>query len=86
MAKYKPPIPIKKRNLLKILRHHGCEIHPDMGAGSHWGMTRLLPNGRELSYTVADHREYQNDYINPIRRAMQLSKDDGVTTRQFYEV
>ena len=86
MAKYKPPIPIKKRKLQKILRRHGCEIHPNMGAGSHWGMTRRLAGGRVLSYTVADHREYENDYINPIRRAMHLSKDHGITTRQFFEV
>ncbi len=54
-----------------------------MGKGGHWGMTRKKVKCT-LSYAVGDHREYGRDYINPIRRAMELTSAHGVSDRDFY--
>ena len=86
MAKYRPPKLVKKAKLRKILKGHGCTMHTGRGKGSHWCATRVLANGKTGFYTFPDHRDFGRDYISRARIALELTKADGVSDREFFEV
>ena len=83
MSKYRPPRFVGRQTLQRILRAFDCTIDEKRGEGSHWSATRATSQGIQ-SYALPLRRDYGRSYLNPLRRRLELSPDDGVTDREFY--
>ena len=82
MSKYRPPKFVGRQRLKRILRAFDCTIDENRGEGSHWSATRATSEGIQ-SYALPLRRDYGRSYLNPLRRRLELSPNDGVTDREF---
>ncbi len=83
MSKYRPRKFLGRQVLQRILRAFDCTIDKKRGDGSHWSATRATSAGIQ-SYALPFRRDYGRSYLNPLRRRLELSPEDGVTDREFY--
>jgi hypothetical protein len=83
MSKFKPPKFVGRRRLRAMLRRCGCTSHDNRGAGSHWLVKRELADGIH-SFPLPLHRDYGPSYLDPLRRRLRLTAEDGVPDAEFY--
>jgi len=74
------------RELIKRLRKLGVHEVAERGKGSHRMLVRIH-GGRTLKYPIAYHgakRVVAGGVIKALRRALNLSEEDGVPDEEFY--
>lgn len=75
------------RRLAERLRAFGAAERPDRGKGSHryWG--RRMADGRTAYVPVPFHgsgTDVGRGIVRSVRRALELTPQDGVSDREFY--
>jgi len=75
------PYPLKK--LRKILRSYGAREDPSRGKGGHTAFICVVDGAEEL-YPMSNSREVENAYVKGVRRKFNLTKDDGVSDKEFF--
>jgi hypothetical protein len=75
---------IKLRDLRKILRRYGVSEDSSMGDGSHTMLLKKIGNG-VYSYPVPTHSsDVLICYVKGCRKKFKLTKEDGISDKEFY--
>lgn len=75
---------LKRRELEKILRRYGVEEYEAGGKGSHTKFVRDVPGRGLMSYPLPMCDDVLPCYINPLRKQLGLTADDGVSDAEFF--
>lgn len=76
--------PVKLRELRKILRRFGVNEDPSPGKGSHTTFFKQFSDGT-FSYPIPTHPlEVLVCYVQGCRKKFRLTKEHGVSDKDFY--
>ena len=75
------------RKLKKKLADYGILWDGSVGKGSHGafvGLSRVTRTREAYTLPKAQQDEVQNKYLKPLRRAFELTLEDGVSDEDFF--
>lgn len=75
------------RALKKKLAEHGIEWDPKVGKGSHGafvGLSHITKTRETFVLPQNQQKEVQSKYVRPLRRAFELTPEDGVSDDEFF--